>query len=203
MSGIIKSHLQLGDSATAANNFMVTAQAADGTMKIARGNNGATTQDVITVAADGNVQLKKTASQSMVRVDTANGFGSVNTAIRRYLNTRTNQGSDIIYADSASLGSSFTINTDGVYAISVSEQSNSTSTWIGITLNGTQNTLSVFSINPADVLSIATNQAGNGYPAFCSWTGYLPAGSVIRPHTYGSPVGNILSGNTFTIARVG
>jgi hypothetical protein len=175
-------------------------------MKIARGNNGATTQDIITVDADGNVQLKKTASQSMVRVDTPNGFGSTNTTIRRYLNTRTNQGSDITYSDSASLGSSFIINTDGVYSISVSEQSNSTSTWIGITLNGTQNTLSVFSVNPADLLSIATNQAGNGYPAFCSWTGYLSAGSVIRPHTYGSPAGsiaNIPNGNTFTIARVG
>ena len=57
MAGIIKSHLQLGDSATATQNFMVTAQAADGTMKIARGNNGATTQDIITVAADGSASF--------------------------------------------------------------------------------------------------------------------------------------------------
>jgi len=57
MSGVTKTHVQLGDSLTATNNFMITAQAADGTMKIARGNNGATTQDILTVATDGRVSL--------------------------------------------------------------------------------------------------------------------------------------------------
>lgn len=55
MSGVIKSHVQLGDSTTATNNFMLTAQAADGTVKLARGNNGATSQDVMTVDASGRV----------------------------------------------------------------------------------------------------------------------------------------------------
>ena len=55
MSGVLKTHVQLGDSGTATNNFMVTAQDANGTMKIARGNNGATTQDVMTVNSSGQV----------------------------------------------------------------------------------------------------------------------------------------------------
>ena len=42
---------QLGDSATATNNFTLTAESADGTMKLARGNIGATTQDLITVSS--------------------------------------------------------------------------------------------------------------------------------------------------------
>jgi hypothetical protein len=47
---------QIGQSATPANNFTLSVPAApDGTMKLARGNAGATTQDIMTVAADGTV----------------------------------------------------------------------------------------------------------------------------------------------------
>ena len=77
MAGITKAHIQLGDSATATNNFMLTAQAADGTMKLARGNNGATTQDVLTVSASGVVKLPSnlvafSAYQSVVQSVTLN-----------------------------------------------------------------------------------------------------------------------------------
>jgi hypothetical protein len=50
-----------------------------------------------------------TLAQSMVRLNTANGYGSTNTAIRRFTNVVTNQGTDITYADSATLGTTFTI----------------------------------------------------------------------------------------------
>lgn len=46
---------QLGLSATATQNFTLTAENADGTMKLARGNAGATSQDILTVASDGTV----------------------------------------------------------------------------------------------------------------------------------------------------
>lgn len=57
MAGVTKTHLQLGDNNTAANNFMLTSQAADGTMKLARGNNGTTTQDILTVNAAGLITM--------------------------------------------------------------------------------------------------------------------------------------------------
>lgn len=44
---------QLGVSGTATQNFTLTAEAANGTMKLARGNAGATTQDILTVDAAG------------------------------------------------------------------------------------------------------------------------------------------------------
>jgi hypothetical protein len=44
---------QLGLSGTAANNFTLDASADNGTMKLARGNAGATTQDILTVDANG------------------------------------------------------------------------------------------------------------------------------------------------------
>ena len=46
---------QLGLSNTPANNFTLDASAENGTLKLARGNAGATTQDILTVDANGNV----------------------------------------------------------------------------------------------------------------------------------------------------
>ena len=46
---------QLGVSVTPANNFTLDASADNGTMKLARGNAGATTQDIMTVDAAGKV----------------------------------------------------------------------------------------------------------------------------------------------------
>jgi hypothetical protein len=60
----------VGDSATAAQNFTLSVPAApDGTMKLARGNAGATTQDILTVDAEGKVAFPQSA-QSL----TANGY---------------------------------------------------------------------------------------------------------------------------------
>ena len=47
---------QLGLSTTPANNFTLDASADNGTMKLARGNAGATTQDILTVDAAGNLK---------------------------------------------------------------------------------------------------------------------------------------------------
>jgi hypothetical protein len=56
MAKISGNSIQLGDSATATNNFVLQT-ALDGTAKLSRGNVGATTQDVLTVGADGVVVL--------------------------------------------------------------------------------------------------------------------------------------------------
>lgn len=54
---------QLGTSGTAAQNFTLTAEAADGTMKLARGNAGATSQDILTVDATGKVSVPQSGLQ--------------------------------------------------------------------------------------------------------------------------------------------
>lgn len=53
---------QLGLSGTATQNFTLTAEAADGTMKLARGNAGATSQDILTVDSDGRVGFPQLAN---------------------------------------------------------------------------------------------------------------------------------------------
>lgn len=52
---------QLGLSGTASQNFTLDASPADGTMKLARGNAGATTQDIMTVNALGEVDFPQLA----------------------------------------------------------------------------------------------------------------------------------------------
>lgn len=139
------------------------------------------------------------ALPSMVRLNTANGYGSTNTMIRRFTTTITNQGTDITYADSATLGASFTINTNGVYAISAKYLMTSANTVMGISLNSSQLTTSISAINITDALSIAQTYTA-GTNSNCSWTGYLPSGSIIRPHEDSSASSG--TGHSFTITRV-
>lgn len=55
MSTLKTNKAQFGQSGTATQNFTITAEAANGTMKLARGNAGDTTQDILTVDAAGKV----------------------------------------------------------------------------------------------------------------------------------------------------
>jgi len=139
-----------------------------------------------------------TTPQSMVQLNTANGYGSTNIYVRRFSTVVANQGSDITYVDSATLGASFTINTAGVYAISYTDNFNSTANEMGITLNSVNQI-----IVGASALSAISTQVAN-VPESVSWTGYLPTGSVIRACTYGAASGSWTgsSGCSFTITRV-
>jgi len=139
-------------------------------------------------------------NQSCVRVYTANGFGSTNTKIRRFTTTALSQGTDITYADSATLGASFTINAAGMYAVTYSD-SGTAATQIGLSLNTSTPTTAVGAISAAQRLTGGTTTAANGYFGSAVWTGYLAAGDVVRPHSDGVAVG-ATDNTTFTIARV-
>jgi hypothetical protein len=145
-----------------------------------------------------STQIAVPFPQSMVRLNTANGFGSTNTVIKRYSTTVTNQGSDITYADSATLGASFTINTTGVYGIAISVTGTTTNQG-GISLNSTQLTTTISSITAANRLVSSSSYLGNAFSA--SVTVYLTAGDVIRPHCDTTATSNAALEN-FTITRV-
>lgn len=189
---------QLGLSVTPANNFTLTAEADNGTMKLARGNAGATTQDILTVDADG--RIVQGLLPACIRLNTANGYGSTNTCIRRFTNTVLNQGNDITYADSATLGASFTINKSGIYSVSYS-CSFLAAAFFGLSLNSSQLSTDVTTIAIADRLAVAMASSAGNWPANLAWTGYLSAGSVLRPHNQGLQ-GNGSVDALFTITRV-
>ena len=174
----------------------------DNTLTLQSGASGAKVNAVV-VASDGTPTFLKvpavTALQSMVRLNTANGYGSTNTTIRRFTNVVTNQGTDITYADSATLGGSFTINTAGVYAISYTSCV-STASDIGVSLNSNQLSTTVNGITTSAILTQTTITIAN-YVGTAGTTVYLPAGSVIRAHTDGSTSGSGRA-DLFTITRV-
>ena len=136
----------------------------------------------------------------MVRLHTANGYGSTNTAIRRFTTTVQNTGADITYADSATLGATFTINTDGVYAVSYTDNFNGGAS-MGLSLNSTQLTTAISSdlMAAADILAMAVTGAVNHLGSVSAQL-YLSAGDIIRAHTAGSVTG--LNNSVFSIARV-
>jgi hypothetical protein len=157
-----------------------------------------TTADI----ADGAITPAKTqvgALPSMVRVQLSNGYGSTNTCIKRFTNTLNTQGADITYTDSATLGASFTINTAGVYAMTLVANGTANQT-AGISLNTTQPTTTITSITAADRIAVTQNYGGSSSYA-CSQTMYLAAGSVIRPHSDAAAVGAATI-EQFTITRV-
>jgi len=142
--------------------------------------------------------VKPLTPYSCVRLNTANGYGSTNTKIRRFTNVVTNTGSDITYADSAANGASFTINADGVYAVMYSDNFNAYSV-MGISLNSSELTTNVGAITLADLLSITTPSAADvRNTAFAILP--LASGDIVRAHTNGAASG--ANAALFTITRV-
>lgn len=124
---------------------------------------------------------------SMIRLHTTNGYGSIATRIRRWASIKEIKGSAITYIDSAEYGSSFIANENGLYSISYTD-SFSTTHVAGISLNSTQLSTDFHLINVEDKLA-ASLSGGAQYEVHASWTGYLRAGDVIRCHVEGPTAG--------------
>jgi len=126
------------------------------------------------------------AIRSEVWVYNGNGFGATNTKIRRFSTIGKNIGTDITYADSATLGATFTINTTGIYAIDHTDSTNDNGSVYGISLNSSQLTTTFSTINDSDKVSSMEQPASAGAVPMitsCSATLNLTAGDVIRAHS--------------------
>lgn len=144
-------------------------------------------------------KIEQTTPASMVRVHTPNGYGSTNTVIRRFLTVGTTQGTDITYADSAANGASFTINTNGVYAVTYIDAFNTASAF-GVSLNSTQLTTNFSGItNTTRIASAAC--PSNDYAECATVVMYFSANDVIRPHTNAATTSGT-NYQMFTITRV-
>ena len=140
------------------------------------------------------------ASAPVVHLNTANGYGSTATKVRRFTNTVLSQGSDITYSDSAADGATFTINTSGVYAISWSDNFNGTEV-IGLSLDNANGATGVRALAISSVLAHAITPSTNG-EGMVGVTRYLPVASVIRPHTNGGTASGTGTAAVFIIQRL-
>jgi hypothetical protein len=141
-----------------------------------------------------------TTPLSYVRLNTTNGYGSTNNKIRRFTNIVNNVGTDITYADSATLGGTFTLNTAGVYSVSCNDQFTSPN-WFGVSINSTQLTTAITNITTADILAVNITGAAS-YLNTASATFYAAATSIVRLHTDGAASSTNTTLCQFTIARV-
>jgi len=119
--------------------------------------------------------------RSEVHVQGNTDYGSTNTYVLRFTNTIKNIGSAITYADSATLGGSFTINETGVYSISFSMGDTAISFTVGISLNASSGATQITSLATNQIL--ATAGAIGGYVGLASVTANLNAGDIIRAQT--------------------
>lgn len=149
-----------------------------------------------------NMLPQFTQSDSSVRVDTANGYGSTATKIRRFSNIRDNIGGDITYADSATNGASFTVNSDGVYHISYSDIFN-TASGFGVSKNSAELTTDISVLTSISNRLCIEATGGVNLSGNCSWQGSLQAGDIIRAHSDGATSGGTPSRSSFTISKVG
>lgn len=73
MAGATITNIQLGDNLTATNNFVLSADAADGTMKLARGNYGGSNTDILKVSASGGDIALISTGAALTNVASING----------------------------------------------------------------------------------------------------------------------------------
>jgi hypothetical protein len=139
-------------------------------------------------------------SDSSVRVDTANGYGSTSlNKIRRFSNVRDNIGTDVEYVDSAVNGASFTAKSSGIYKISYTDAF-AVSAYLGISKNASNLTTNVQLLPISEVLACEYGDTATGCYNV-TWSGYLLSGDVIRPHSQGST--STANNNSFTMSKVG
>jgi len=133
-----------------------------------------------------------------VKVTQGNGYGSTNTKVRRYTNTESNVGTAVTYADSATLGASFTINEDGLYAVGIWD--GGAADYIGVSANSAQLTTNIITINAANRVLIGAATAS--LTGVASTVLRLSAGDVIRPHDNGTMTSTTVYTTGFTIRKV-
>lgn len=143
------------------------------------------------IAPQGEIQVSVPGAGAL-------GRGTVNTKIRRYTNIDINTGTSITYADSATLGASFTINEDGVYAMSRVEYHTGANFQIAISVNA-NGTTNASSLSRTERLNYVVGE--NGFFTAVYATKRLSAGDVIRAHDEGVPTGasQVI---TFTIVQI-
>ena len=139
-------------------------------------------------------------TQSTVWLSNGNGFGSTATKIRRYSSTVLSTGSDITYADSATNGATFTINTAGCYSMWCTDVSVNNA-FIGFSKNASSTTTSINSLSVANGRLSMQPGIATGFVEFCSSIVWCAANDVIRPHFDGSQT-DTSDAVTFYITRV-
>jgi hypothetical protein len=122
--------------------------------------------------------------------DTGNSHGgsvSGDTKVRNFSNQRQSVGSNITYtARTTTAGDFFTVNANGIYAITYTDSRSAGVDTVGITINSsaTSTNMSTPLTYAQGMRAIGNGSSGNG--SFVHWTGFLSSGDVIRAQDDGT-----------------
>jgi hypothetical protein len=150
--------------------------------------------------------IPQAAIRSNIKVTVGVGHGSTNTVIRRFTLVVDSAGSDITYSPSSTLGDSFTLNTDGIYAIEYQEAHNAAPAFVfGISVNSNQLTTGIGSITAAHRAGYMIHPGGGtDFTGLISATIIATAGTVVRAHNQPTlPLSTAGSTTMFRITKVG
>lgn len=157
-------------------------------------------QEQSVAVALSNVLPQWTQSDSIVRVMNGNGFGSVNTGIRRFSNLIDNLGSAITFTDSATEGSSLKINEDGLFNFSYIDFCQTSNATVLVTKN------TVGFVSDSNLLGRDNGTGANSEDGTVKITNQVPLvkGDIIR--VFSNTPTNIATtsaSSSFTISKVG
>jgi len=169
-------NMQLGQSATATQNFTFTT-GLDGTMKLARGNVGATTQDVMTVSAAGKVAFTQNKEPAFAAV--ADGSQTIPATPTKILFQTERFDTDNCFASSR-----FTPTVAGYYQLNAGLAANASSTQCGVYIqkNGVTQA-SLFLADNASFCSVIMQM--NGTTDYAEAFGYLGTPGLTSNATFG------------------
>lgn len=146
---------------------------------------------------------EKISPRSQHAVDTGNGLGSTNTAIRCFSNVRVNTGTDITYTSSSTLGDKWVINTAGLYAITYCDANAVAVRSFGISVNSSDLSTGLDSLTYGQGKRAIGASTSNSQPNCISWQGLLAVNDVVRAHTQGTAQAYIANDNAiFNITRI-
>lgn len=132
--------------------------------------------------------------------DGADGLGATNTRIRNLANIRVNIGDAITGALSGTLGASITINENGLYWVSYTDQ-RSTTFSMGITVNSALLSTSINSVMATNPETVIAKGAGASVVTQFGTIRFFSTGDIIRPHTEFSTMGTD-AGTRFECTKV-
>ena len=136
------------------------------------------------ISSTGTVTATKvfSSTRSSIVCYNGNGFASTDTKIRRY-STCTEIGTDVTMSSTAANGQTFTVNSDGFYAVHVMDYSSSGGIRAGVSVNGTALTTNIDAISVAQGwIGVMGHSTTPAYKAMDGTTLFLSAGDVVRSH---------------------
>lgn len=135
----------------------------------------------------------------LLKLNTGNGHGSTDTAIRRFSTTEIDVGDAFTYADSATTGMSVTINRDCVASITYNDRYSASTTIAGVSLNSGSGSTPISSLVAGQRIAIDYSTTDDFNCA--TITRRFKKNDVVRAHTNGNP-NNTTAVVAFTIQEV-